>query len=337
MIHDYVGELTRIFMHTPDKYRAHEESRRILEDISTDPAFLTALLRRYLARPEVLNAKNYPVVRVDVELNPYYHLVAHCWLSLPGRQTDLATKAIHHHGTLLLTTTTIFGPGYEHLTFTKARPIDPSRELFAMQVTSRGLHPLHHTAFVDAYEPHVPMYPSELSITLALWSAWKKTSWKDYLKRIAFIQRNKEILKQMAKCTGVTDFLEIQRVEYFDYYPTENGFKGMKERIEYPLGPNEDHLHSLFHILQKTQNDPLAPTVEHHLNSGGTHLQNRSKIQQLLQDLKTGRSIEGRLSECHRKLLHTIFKAQDIQRAECASLKATEVHTRSKNLKGKRP
>ena len=46
MINDYVGELTRIFMHTPDKYRAHEKSRRILGDISTDPAFFTALVHR---------------------------------------------------------------------------------------------------------------------------------------------------------------------------------------------------------------------------------------------------------------------------------------------------
>ena len=318
-IRPYVNELTRLFTGTHDKYRAHEKSRSVLEDISADPVFLTSVLRRHLVAPMALNAQNYPVIGINVELNPSYHLVAHCWLPLPNHETDLSTKAIHHHGNLLLTTTTTFGPGYEHWSFTKTRELDPSRELYAMKVTGRGLHPLHHTAFVDAYEPHVPMYPVNLSITLALWSSWKRTTWKDHLKRISFIQKNKEIMKQIARCTGATDLLEIQRMEYFDFYPTETGFKGMKKRVEIPLGPNEDHLQSLFHVLQQTQNDSLAPMVEQHLHSGKVRLENGPKIKQLLQDLKTGRPIEGRLSDCHRGITHTTFGSREIERAVKAS------------------
>ncbi len=330
-IRRYVKELTRIFMSSPDKYRAHERSRRILEDISADRDFLGAILRRHLSNPEVLNTKNYPVMRVDVEFNPYYHLVAHAWIPLPDRRTDLSTKAIHHHGQLLLTTTTVFGSGYEHWTFTKARQLDPVRELYAMKMTSRALHPLHHTAFVDAYEPHVPMYPSDLSITLALWSSFKRTTWKDRLRVIPFLQKNKEILKEIARCAGATDFLGIQGIEYFDFFPTQEGFKGMRQRIEYPLGPNEDYLHSLFHVFQRTHNDGLALLAKQHLDSGKICLANAPTLRRLLKDLKAGRPIEGRLSDCHLGLSHANYTAKDIEGALLASRAGLPTSSREGN------
>ncbi len=314
----YTSELKRIFVSARSKHQAHERSRPVLEDISTDPIFIRAILRRYLADPKVLNAKNYPVIGVNIELSPHYHLVANCWIPLPNHEKNISTKTIHHHGTMLLTTTTVFGPGYEHWLFTQPNELDPVRELYEMEVTDRKLHRRHDVAFVDAFEPHLPFYPAGLTVTLALWSTRNPTTWKDRLKRIPVLKANEATLRCFLRRAGLAKKLELKRAEYFDFYPTDVGFKGMKDRVEFGLGPNEDYLQSLFHVLQETQNDGLGPLVEQHLNSGKISFTNSPKIKRLMQDLKDGRSIEGKLSDCHLGVPHATFKSQDIDRTVTA-------------------
>ena len=309
----YLKELRRIFRSAPNKHEAHRRSRRILEDISADRGFIKTILRRYLASPEILNSKNYPVVGVDVDLNPDYHLVANCWIPLPDRQTDISTKAIHHHGTMLMTSGTLFGPGYEHWLFSHPEELEPEQELYAMEVTERKPHPLHDVAFVDAYEPHLPLFPSGLTLTLALWSDRSRTGLMDRIKRIPLFKKNEAVLKRWAAGTGLAKTFKLKLVEYFDFYPSQNGFKGMRQRVEFGLGPNEDYLQSLFHVLQQTQNDTLIPVIEGHLQSDRVPLKNRDRIQELVGQLRQGHPIEGRLSECHLSVPHALFKSRDIE------------------------
>ncbi len=89
------------------------------------------------------------MVSIPVGLNPFFHLVAHCWIPLPGRETHISTKAIHHHGDLLLSSVTIFGPGYEHWMFTLPEPIDALQGLYTMELIEAAAHPQDHVAFVD--------------------------------------------------------------------------------------------------------------------------------------------------------------------------------------------
>src|SRR4051794_3597300 len=117
LLADAEHELLRVFRGARDKREANARARSILEQLSREPAFLTALLEQYLSTPGSLDRDNYPVVGMEVTTNPWFGLVANCWISMPGARTDLSTKAIHHHGDMLLSTATIFGPGYEHWTF----------------------------------------------------------------------------------------------------------------------------------------------------------------------------------------------------------------------------
>ncbi len=170
-------ELTRIFREERDKRRAHARSRALLEQLSGEKAFLTEALERHLRRPDSLNMSNYPVVALEIATTPDFVLVAHCWIPLPDARTDLSTKAIHHHGSMLLSTANIFGPGYEHWLFTFPQQI--GAELYEMKVVEVAPHKLHQVAFVDTWTPHLPVYPSSLTVTLALWSSENPTTWKD--------------------------------------------------------------------------------------------------------------------------------------------------------------
>jgi hypothetical protein len=310
----YVDRLTRNFKDAKDKHEAHLKSRGVLQEMSADPAVLPAIFRRHVETPGSFNTKHYPVVSMNVVLNPYYNLVANCWITLPGGESDLSTKAIHHHGDMLLTTATAFGPGYEHWTFEPPVVIDEDRELYALKLTERAAHPLHHIAFVDHHVPHLPMYPPSLSITLALWSSRSQTTWKDYVKRVPLLKQNDARLRRLARRLGLAGALDLKIVEYFDFYPTDDGFKAMKDREEFRRGPNEDYLYSLFHVLQKTGNAALAPVVRRQLDSGEP-LDNPGLARTLLDDLEAGRPIEGRLSDGHYGIPFANFTAQSIEQA----------------------
>ncbi|MBI1892847.1 MAG: hypothetical protein HYS14_01865 [Candidatus Rokubacteria bacterium] len=313
----YVAALTDTFRRVRDKREAHYQSCRVLCDMAADPRVMTAVLQAHLGRPGTLNWKHYPVLGMEIEHNPYYTLVANCWIPLPGRETDVSTKTVHHHGNMLLTTVTAFGPGYEHWTFTRPEVVDPEQELYAMTVIERGPHPRQHVAFVDAFIGHVPLYPGSLSITLALWSNQFPTTWRDVLKRVPMFKGREETLRQLAARVGLTRALDLKVIQYFDFYPTTAGFKGMKERVEFDLGPNEDYLYSLFHVLQQTGNEALGRLVRERLQADA--VQDRPLVSTLLADLESGCRVEGRLSDCHLRVPHATFRAAEIERALAAS------------------
>ena len=313
----YLGALDEIFKNAPDKHEANYRSRAVLEEMSGDRAFFAEALERHLRAPGALDARHYPVVGIDIELNPYYGLVANCWIPLPGHESDISTKAIHHHGNMLLSTVTAFGPGYEHWTFTRPEVSNPDREVFEMRLIERAPHPLRHVAFVDSYVAHLPFYPPGTSVTYALWSNRFPVTWKDRVKRLPALQRNSETLRRLAVKAGLARQLDLKVVEYFDFYPTAEGFRGIRERTEFERGPNEDYLYSLFHIMQATGNERLAPVVEE-LLGGGEPPANAPLIRLLLEDLRAGRAIFTR-EETERALAaQRVAAGREPRRSEAA-------------------
>src|SRR5262245_49291756 len=195
-------ELLAIFRSSPSKHEANARARPVLEQASRDPSFLAAVLEQYLATPGVLDKKNYPVVGINIALNPWFGLVANCWIPLPGRETHVSTKAIHHHGDMLLSTATIFGPGYEHWMFSTPKLVEEASGVYEMKLLEAAPHPLHHVSFVDAWIAHTPLYPASLSITLALWSSQHPATWRDRVKRFPLFKGREEQLRKLALRAG---------------------------------------------------------------------------------------------------------------------------------------
>jgi hypothetical protein len=316
----YIDSLKQIFASAPNKHEANYRSQAVLEDMSNDPGFFTSVLEKHLKTAGSLNTKHYPVVGIDIELNHLFGLVANCWIPLPDRATDVSTKAIHHHGEMLLSTVTAFGPGYEHWTFETPAVVDAAAESYSITLIDHAPHPLHHIAFVDSYVAHLPFYPQALTITYALWSSKFQSTWKDRLKRVPLLQKNSARLKQVAARAGMTKQLDLKVVEYFDFYPTAEGFRGIKERKEFERGPNADYLPSLFQVIQETGNEHLAPLLKQQLDAGVT-LENPGLLKDLIQRLESGQTIEGRLSSTHYGIEHANFSKQDLEVALAAQSK----------------
>lgn len=293
----HLSSLRRIFKETRDKHDANARSSEVLAAMSDDPTVFTEVLRGHLRKPGSLNTLHYPVVGIDIELNEDFGIVANCWIPLPDKATDVSTKAIHHHGDMLLSTVTAFGTGYEHWTFETPTVVDAEKETYELKVLECAPHPKHHIAFVDAYIAHLPLYPPDLTITYALWSSRFPTSWKDRVKRMPLFQQHSSRLRDLAVKAGLAKKLELKVVEYFDFYPTCNGFRGIKERKEFERTTNDDYLASLFHIVQETGNEGLGGAIRGKLSSEA--VTNPELVEGYLNKLDRGETIFGRLSPSH--------------------------------------
>jgi hypothetical protein len=309
-----VSQLSRLFRGTRDKYAAHREAQPILQSMAADKEFLVAALRKYISMPGVWNRGHYPVLGGGFELNPYFALDINIWIPLADKNSDLSTKAIHHHGPMILSTATIFGPGYDHWTFHPPKPLDPERELFRLEFLERAQHAKGQIAFVDANIAHVPFFPPGLSITAALWSNSSPTTWRDHAKRMPLLKGHAATLRKIGKTIGLTKSLDLKMEDYLDYYPTADGFKGMRQRKELELGPNENFVGNLFYVLQQTGSESLAPVIRKALDSG-EKLTSRATIQQLLGDLESGRPISPRYSAGHSDVPHANFASAAIEQA----------------------
>jgi hypothetical protein len=199
------------------------------------------------------------------------------------------------------------------LLFDKPVRRQTEKDLWRLTLIEAAPHPAHHVAFVDAQQAHVPMYPAELSLTLALWSSSARTSAVDWVKRIPVIQENASSLRSLANRLGLRKQLDLNVIEYFDFYPSDDGFVGMRERQEFPLGPNENYLKSLFHTIQATGNSRLAPLLRRCLQFASART--REVGNRLVDDLEHDRPIEAVLSPGHYNLPHANFTRAMIDRA----------------------
>lgn len=311
----YIDLLISIFKNAKDKHEANAKSSDVLRAMSDDPKVFSQILINHIRSNDSLNNLHYPVLSLSIANNRYFTLVANCWIPLPDKNTQISTKAIHHHGDMLLSTVTAFGSGYEHWMFKTPCVVDKDQELYELELIERAAHPKNHVAFVDAYIAHLPLYPADTTITYALWSSRFPSTWKDSVKRIPLLEKNSTRLREIASKLGMAKQLELKVVEYFDFYPTDAGFKGIKNREEFELSENADYLKSLFHIIQTTGNSEIAVDQMNRKLESDEMVIDRPLVSKLLGKLKNGDVINGKLSASHYNVPKANFSADDIKRA----------------------
>jgi len=247
-----VESLNALLHSAHSKKDFHFQAHKHLLAAAKSKSFLNELIIKNLVQPNFFNQSHYPVPSFPVFRNAEYELVVNCWIPYPDKSIEISTKSLHHHGPMLLSTITIFGPGYQHWLFKPAKNVDGTKCI--LDLIDYNQHGLYHIAFVDAFHVHVPMYPKELSLTLALWTSSQKSSVLDHLKSQPFISKNKLILSQLISKLGMSKLLRVKQLKNLDYYPVTNGFTTINFRsdTEYCRGPVEHRIQTLFSIIQNT-------------------------------------------------------------------------------------
>jgi hypothetical protein len=246
----YIQQLNAIFKTETNRYKAHERCQPILVDMAKNKSILFEIIKKNLERPDFfLQNRINPVIALDIEVNETLSFVAHCWMPLPDKRNDITHQSIHHHGKLLLTSVAAFGSGYESIVFKKGYTIDKKTGYTSMEIEKIYKNPYLNIEFIDSHTPHIVFYPSEFSITYALWTnAAIATS--ENMKKIGFINKYKKQLRKLIDAFGAAKLLGLNTNEYLDFYPSNKKIIAMKSRVMYPAGNNKSFMQGFFSLLQ---------------------------------------------------------------------------------------
>ncbi|MBD0294510.1 MAG: hypothetical protein ICV84_04785 [Flavisolibacter sp.] len=253
----YLDQLKVIFRE--NDYRvAHEKAKSILLSMAKEKSVLFDIIRQNLSAPGFFSQKRInPVIAFEIIKNKDFSITAHCWMPLPDRATNMTHQSVHHHGRLLLTSVSPFGEGYESIIFKKGFELNKEQGTAKMQIEKIYKNPCHNIEFIDSFTPHVVFYPSDFSITYAMWSYDKKDGLIATLRQSKFMQSNKKIVMNVLRKLGVLNRIGVNVLEYFDFYPEKKQLNALKDRVMYPVGSNENFVHNVFYILQRVGFDDL--------------------------------------------------------------------------------
>lgn len=245
----YITSLTNIFKKNQPRI-AHKLSQSLLLEMAQDKNILLEIIDRNIKSNDFFLKKRInPVIALSIVDNPFITLVAHFWMPLPDRATNITHQSIHHHGRLLLTSVAPYGPGYESIIFKQGFTIDPSTEFTSIEIEKEYNNPLYNIEYIETKTPHVVFYPKDLSVTYALWT-YDERSTLDKIRKNPFLQKNKKLILQFLNyIKGVSP--KINKIEYFDFFPSNANILAMKDRVMYPVGSNENFVHNVFYILQQ--------------------------------------------------------------------------------------
>ena len=246
----YIETINDIFKKENNRYKAHEQCRPILLEMAQNQSILFEIIKKNIEKPNFFLQKRInPVIALDIEINETVSFIAHCWMPLPNKRNDITHQSIHHHGKLLLTSVAAYGPGYESIIFKKEYSIDKKTGETSMQIDKIYTNPHMNIEFIDINTPHVVFYPSEFSITYALWTN-QEASKAENLKKYTFINKYKKQLRKLIDFFGAAKLAGLNTNEYLDFHPQNDKIIAMKSRVMYPSGNNSSFIKGFFSMLQ---------------------------------------------------------------------------------------
>jgi hypothetical protein len=250
---DVVAQLAGLFQQYPDRYELHKVAAPVIEAASRDSVFLYDIIRANLSDPAFLARKrHYSTLSMTIAETPSFSFMLNIFPPLPQRATDSSFQSIHHHGSLLLTTVGAFGPGYSSMVFKKGFRIDPQTGITRMELEKTYQNGLGKAEFVDSRQPHIVFYPADFSATYAFWCD-DRASAKEMLKKYGPLTRLKKPLAKIVRSLGLSRYLGLNKVEYFDFYVENGKVIALKERLSYEVsGDNENFLQNIFCFVQQT-------------------------------------------------------------------------------------
>lgn len=249
---------------------SHRKVAPLMQQLAGDKEFFSDIVLDYARDPKIhLQKRINPVVAVPVFANERYSLIAHGWLPREDKDVNITHQSIHHHGKLLLTSVAAFGQGYDSIIFRPGFEINGAEAKMKPEKLYRAHQGL--VEFVEVDTPHVVFYPSETSVTYALWS-------QDHFNAAAALKKNpllqtiKKPLKALAKATGLSASLGINIVSNFDFSVRDGKLYVLPERIQYQAGDHENFVEALFFLLSEIKMDGREQLQKNLQQSGNSTL-----------------------------------------------------------------
>ena len=284
MKNELTNEIREIFAKQKDRYLAHKMCKPILEKMANSIDVLQDIIKENLSSPDfLLKRRHYSTLSMNIFESPEFSFVMNIFPPLPDRNTEVSFQSIHHHGSLLLSTVSAFGPGYESIVFKQNFEIDFKTGITNMEVEKVYQNEFGKVEFIDSNQPHVVFYPKDFSATYALWCD-NKSSKKEALKKLDVFKSIKKPLSKLINKTGLGKFLGLNDVQYFDFYVEEEKIMALKNRVTYnDVADNDNFLQNIFCFIQKTKFSDV-PFLTQLMNNKKTPENSLKFIKMLLND-----------------------------------------------------
>ncbi len=257
--HEYIREILSLEKKYPDRQEFHAHAGPVLSRMGQDDDFLRKVIKRNFEDQGYLNQKwslyNIPFFYIYETAD--FNLKIHMFPGMRNFVRGTAAHCIHHHNNYILTTTAIFGSGYEAMLFDKEIFMDPVTlvtKLSLYKDFNQDDEPVHT---VDAWQPHLVYNPRTFSATLQLWTPDEKRV-TDSLRTNPVLKAIKSPLRKIIYSFGLEKRFGIAAQKTYQWYPEGDHFKGIEEDAYFAptrnaVGPevNTYSMQTVFYFLQQ--------------------------------------------------------------------------------------
>lgn len=303
-----IEQLIKVFSEN-SRYEAHKRVAPILLEMAKDEHYLKAIIKQNIAQDDFFNQNRInPVIAFKIFENKDFSFVAHAFMPLPDKDTTITHQSIHHHGNLLLSTVNCFGKGYESILFKKGYQFTDVEA--KLEVQKKYTNTLYNYEFIDSHTPHVVYYPSEVTITYALWSSEKENA-TDGIKRLGLLKKYKKPVKKVIQVLGFEKLFNLNIVEYMDFYVKEDKVVPMKERIKYPEASNLNFIENLFYLLQQVnfENEDFLSEIFSNLSDSEKQL-----VKPILQKYLNNEELKTSIEDSQLNIAKVNLNRADLER-----------------------
>lgn len=196
----YLENIRKIFQNSKSQYEAHLKSHVILYRMAKEKEVLFEILKKNMLRPGFfMQTGCSPDFQMNLFDDTRFSLYATFFVPLPDKRTNISYHAMHHHSDHILSTVSVMGPGYTSLIFKQGLSVNKRLGEVEIELEKYCAHTHLNVEFIDTETAHTVFYPSDISITYALWSNHKILSNIDKFKKSTLIQNNKLGLKKNSR------------------------------------------------------------------------------------------------------------------------------------------
>jgi hypothetical protein len=248
-LHPAIRDIWRLFDQSDDRYAAHGQACRLLQDLASDRPFVYDAMRRQLADPKFLQFNRslyFPIFEWGDVM-----LAINLFVPIRDRAPAISYDNIHHHGWRLLTSVVLSGDGYEAMSFVRHSHESRTGRTVHLQIADEIKHAEGRARFIDSHTCHVIFHPVSLCSTFALWSADRVLLNQEVKKHTHGFPKLAAGMVRVAHAARLDKLLGLNAIRGRYYHP-EGG--RIVETLDYPHRPVASRAEAtacLFRFLQQ--------------------------------------------------------------------------------------
>ncbi len=230
MENSYFNEIKALSAKIPDRRAFHLACEPVFKKMRDDQSFFDQVVEQNLRDQNFLEQQwslyNIPYLYIG-ETNDFI-LKYHLFVPLESKEKGIAAACIHHHTNYYLSSTAVYGPGYESFLFDRFPEVDEKTLEVDLKITKKFTQQDWPISRVDSWEPHLVFNPDSLSATLVMWTPDKKRK-TDSLRHNPILKKLKKPLLSVIHSLNLQRGLGVSEKKTYQYYPGKDTFLAIDE------------------------------------------------------------------------------------------------------------